>query len=195
MLVVFQRRPEEERVRDDVVPNGEVVAVVLPAAGAAVPVFFPASDDMAMSKMPLPPDWPADVLPELAFDVEDFNRSARDVFPSLCPVRDWATRVQQASRQKKAGRAMRILMCRFLSGEGKPSTIVVPGYAPARGSRSVWFVLRRRGLYVGSVRVESERAGLCQPRQLFITIKITRKTRKSKPVFRKNLNSRKKHVD
>ena len=65
LLFVFQRRAEEDFVRGEVVPNGEDVTVVLPAAGAAVPVFLPASDDVAMSKMPRLPDWFADVLPEL----------------------------------------------------------------------------------------------------------------------------------
>ena len=131
LLFVFQRRAEE-RVRGEVVPNGEAVAVVLPAAGAAAPDFFPASGEVAMSKMLLAPDCFAVVLP----GEEDGTAS---------PGLDWAKTAQATAMQKEAVSAMRILMCPFLSGEGKPSTIVVPGYAPARGSRSVLFVLRRRG--------------------------------------------------
>ena len=71
LAFVFQRRAEDDRERFEVVPNGETVAVLRPAAGTTEPVFFPASDDVAMSKMPLPPDWLADVLPE--FDEEDFS--------------------------------------------------------------------------------------------------------------------------
>ena len=90
LLFVFQRRAEEDFVRGEVVPNGEDVTVDLPAAGEAVPVFFPASDEVAMSKMPRPPDWFADDRPELVFEGEDFIRSPReDEFEEEpCPVRD-----------------------------------------------------------------------------------------------------------
>ena len=118
LLAVFQRRAVEERVRDDVVPNGEAVAVLRPAAGATVPDFFPASDEVAMSKMPLPPGWLADDRPEDEFEAADcMSPPLEDEFAEApCPpVRDWATRAQQASMQKKAVRAMRIFMCPFLS--------------------------------------------------------------------------------
>lgn len=108
LLFVFQRRAEELLVRGEVVPNGEDVTVERPEAGAAEPDFFPASDEVAMSKMPLPPDFAvAEVLPE-PDDAEFDSRPPREL--PAC-----ATRAQLAARQKKAVSAMRILIGLFLS--------------------------------------------------------------------------------
>ena len=175
LLFVFQRRVEELLVRFEVVPNGEAVTVDRPAAGAAEPDFFPASDEVAMSKIPLPPGFGA-VLPEFDDAGEDssppvcfgavlpeFDDAGEDSSPPrelpdapFCPVRVWATRAQLASTQKKAVSAMRILMCPYLS--------VVD----------------------------------CRPRAgcaLVLDYKSITQMRKSKPFFRKNLNSGKKRVD
>ena len=103
LVFVFQRRAEDF-VRGEVVPNGEAVVGLLQVAGVTVPPRFPASDEVAMSKMPLPPDCFAVVLPE---DEEGGAAS---------PVRVWAKTAQAAVRQKKAVSAMRILMCPILSG-------------------------------------------------------------------------------
>ena len=91
----------------EVVPNGEVLVVVLPAAGAAEPPFAPESEDVAMSKMPLLPDGCAE---------ED------EVFVPLLelpPVRFWAASGRVArQRQASAKQAFRFIgfMHRFLSG-------------------------------------------------------------------------------
>jgi len=98
LLLVFQRRAEEDLVRGEVVPNGEVVVVLLPVADAAEPDVFPASDEVAMSKMPL-----------LTFLPDEDEAGADN------PVRDWAKTAQASAMQKNAVRAMRILMCPVLS--------------------------------------------------------------------------------
>ena len=103
-------------MRGEVVPNGEAVTVDLLDAGAAEPDFFPLSDEVAMSKMPLLPGCFDAVLPEFD-DAGADSRPPRELplADAPCPVRDWAARVQQTSMQKKAASAVRILMCPFLS--------------------------------------------------------------------------------
>ena len=104
---------DEDFVRGEVVPNGEAMVEDLPVAEAALPPFAPASEEVAMSKMPLPPG---------AFAEDDLPEADEVIRPPLpfelepCPPRFWATRAQHANRQKNAVRAMRILMCPFLSG-------------------------------------------------------------------------------
>jgi hypothetical protein len=116
LLFVFQRRAEADLVRFEVVPNGEAVAVARPEAGAAEPDFFPFSDEVAMSKIPLRAvsDGFADVRPE--DEAGDDRRPPLEPEDAPCPARVWAMRAQQASMQKKAVSAMRILIVPILSG-------------------------------------------------------------------------------
>ena len=112
LLFVFQWRADDLAVRGDVVPNGEVVAV-LPAADAPEVFVLPELEDVAMSKMPLLALSFEDVLPE---DGDDSKFLPDALF---CPVRFCCAASVPAARNNPAAIAKTILMIPFLSVQAR----------------------------------------------------------------------------